>query len=416
MSWILRHGWPILFCGASLAAADPPPDHLITKLPSRHIELEYAAPAEALPLSRVQFWYTLDGGQTWTDGGLDPDAQSPLTFQAPSDGLYGFFVVLTNATGCSSEPPKSGTPPQQWALIDAIPPAVQLHPAAVLPGPAGASTLAIRWTAVDGQLPARPVELSWRRWPDGAWQPLGVSLANTGRFDWTLPAGCPTPIQIRIAVRDRAENSASAESARIDLPATASSNVTNPGAPAGANPPGLTDDQTRLRARRLYQQGSLHHLRGEQQLAVSRFRDALRLDPTLTSALVELAAALYAQGAFEEAIEAYELALRQESHSPAALEGIAKAFLAKRDYTSAGRFLRQIVGSRPNDACAWLSLGDLAIYQGDEVQAREYYMKAATCDPHAADAAAAARLRLADLSEVSRPAAPNVASPLAARP
>jgi tetratricopeptide (TPR) repeat protein len=164
-------------------------------------------------------------------------------------------------------------------------------------------------------------------------------------------------------------------------------------------------DEAHQRARRLYQQGSLHQLRGEQKLAASRFRDALRLDPALTAALVELASSLYAQRAYDEAIEAYGLALKQDARSRASLEGMAKACVAKRDYTAAGRYLRQLVGDRPDDARAWLSLGDVAIYQGDEVLAREYYLKAATCDPRAADAANAARLRLADLSAISQPLA-----------
>ena len=49
----------------------------------------------------------------------------------------------------------------------------------------------------------------------------------------------------------------------------------------------------------------------------------------------------------------------------------------------------------------WLNLGDVAIYQGDELLAREHYTRAATLDPTATEVVEKARLRLAELERLA---------------
>ena len=170
---------------------------------SRVFDVEYAVNEAALPLDSVQLWYTLDRGTSWRRYGFDEDRQSPISFHASSEGLYGFFVVLANAAGWSSAPPSQGNQPHQWAFVDYTPPVVQLHElrrATIV----GRRALQIRWTAIDTHLTARPVEISYRRLPDGRWRPLAPDpLANTGRYDWRLPDDLFGPLAVRLAVRDQ---------------------------------------------------------------------------------------------------------------------------------------------------------------------------------------------------------------------
>ena len=54
-----------------------------------------------------------------------------------------------------------------------------------------------------------------------------------------------------------------------------------------------------------------------------------------------------------------------------------------------------------------MNLGDIAIYQGDEVLARECYVRASQIDPTATQVIADARRRLDLMAEVSRRYAPS---------
>jgi len=72
------------------------------------------------------------------------------------------------------------------------------------------------------------------------------------------------------------------------------------------------------------------------------------------------------------------------------------------DYASAADRIRMIVERFPRDAEAWMDLGDVAIYQGDDVSARDYYQRAATVNPAESSIVEAARTRLDLLMRSSR--------------
>jgi tetratricopeptide (TPR) repeat protein len=141
-------------------------------------------------------------------------------------------------------------------------------------------------------------------------------------------------------------------------------------------------------------------LRGEHRLAISRLRDALALDPTLSNALVELGAALYAVGDVQESTQAYELALALDPRSRASLEGLARGSVAANRYDQAAESLHKLLRLYPRDVAAWLYLGDVEMRRGDELAARDYYTKASTIDPNAEDVISRARQRLANMDLV----------------
>lgn len=86
----------------------------------------------------------------------------------------------------------------------------------------------------------------------------------------------------------------------------------------------------------------------------------------------------------------------------AALRGAAMVHRRRNDNISAAAMLRTILRYNPNDAEVWMNLGDLAIYQGDESQAREYYTRATQIDPYATLVIDDSRKRLALMAEASR--------------
>jgi tetratricopeptide (TPR) repeat protein len=122
------------------------------------------------------------------------------------------------------------------------------------------------------------------------------------------------------------------------------------------------------------------------------------LDPELSLALVDLASLLYGEGDYPASMEAYQLALKQSPDLRSGLEGVARVSIAQRSFGQASEYLRRILRNNPNDAEAWLNLGDVAIYQGDELAARGHYTQAATIDPMATEIITQARMRLDDLS------------------
>jgi cytochrome c-type biogenesis protein CcmH/NrfG len=115
-----------------------------------------------------------------------------------------------------------------------------------------------------------------------------------------------------------------------------------------------------------------------------------------------MAGMLYRAGDFDRALNASEIALKQQPTLRGALQGAAMAYRQKKDYSSAAARLRTILRDHPQDAEIWMNLGDVAVYQGDELLARECYTRAMEVDPDAARVIEDARKRLALMAEVSR--------------
>ena len=399
----MRHGcllvaWVVPLAWAGVADAQ----QKVTRVASKVFDIEYRANAESLPLDSVRLWYTLDKGASWQLYGLDEDRQSPISFNAPEEGLYGFYIALSNPAGASGPPPQAGTEPQHWAYVDHTLPIVQVHPPRVDPRASDGAVVSLRWTAIDNHLTSRPIRLDYRVPPDEDWQNIAANLANTGRYDWRVPEGLEGRVLVRVSVVDQGGNRVEAASP-LDLapPAEAKSKeVDAAGGDAAAVKPGELqeiDEATRLRAGKLYQQGLWHRDRGEKTLAMARLRDALRLDPTMSVALVDLAGLLYAQGEYGASADAYALLLKQSPNLRSALEGSARVSIAQRQFEQAQDFLNRLIRRDANDVEAWLNLGDVAIYRGDELQARDCYRKAATLDPEATEIIARARLRLQNI-------------------
>ncbi|MCP4250882.1 MAG: tetratricopeptide repeat protein [bacterium] len=400
----MRHGCLLAVVGwSALAVAGPPSASAPARVRSKNFDVEYRVNPAALPLEAVRLWYTVDRGASWSTYGLDDDRQSPVSFNAPGEGLFGFFIVVENGAGASGAEPQSGTEPHLWAYIDYTPPVVQVHRPQFDPRAADGAAISVRWTALDTNLPPRPIALAFRLPPDGDWRPIARNLANTGRYDWRLPEGLTGRVMIRVRVEDRGGNVVEG-AGTIDLQPPPESIATRVRGDDDAVDATLTaaarpvDEAKRRRARKLYKQGRWHADRGERRLAMARLRDALKLDPTLSVALVDLASLLYVEGDYEGSSRAYDLVLRQAPGLRSAREGAARTHIARRQYDLAALQLRKIVDDNPLDVDAWLNLGDTAIYRGNELDARDYYQKAATLDPVATDVIARAQLRLRDIT------------------
>lgn len=381
------------FLTAGAALADPP-----ARVQTRVFDLHYEVDRAAMPVESVSLWYTADDGRTWHQYGFDDDGQSPMTFTAPGEGRFGFYFVVTNSAGASGPPPDAETKPHAGAYVDYTPPVVQVYPPKTTQM-LGRRVVQISWTALDAHLTPRPIELEYRRPAATSWTRITESpLANAGRYDWRVPDGLTGPLIVRVAVTDEGGHRVFAESPTFEVPPYAPPEP-KPEDTSTKTPPSIEDIN---RAMNLYREGVSERQRGESRMAVSLLRRAVSLNPEFTEALSALGETYLDLRAFDAARSAFELALLQNPALRGALRGSAKLDLRGDDYASAAGRLRMIVEQFPKDAEAWMDLGDVAIYQGDDVSARAFYQRAATVDPSASPIVEAARARLDLLMRSSR--------------
>lgn len=388
---------------AGIGDASPAPFRVQT----RTFDIDYEVNDTAQPLEAVQLWYTLDRGATWHNHGFDDDRQSPIHFQAPSEGLYGFHVVLSNASGASSQPPTPGMAPQLTAFVDFTPPVVQLTKPVITTNNLGDRVVEIRWSAVDANLGDRPIQLYRQQPPSADWVPLvSDPVANTGRYDWRPPSTFSGSVGIMIAATDLGGHRIESERHVIELSSTPP--VAMPSATVLSKEPQLpvasrvSGDEARDRAAQLFAEAMGYRTAKDYPRAISRLREVVKIDPQRADAFSEMGSAMSELGDWERSLGAFDVALKLQPAMRSALLGSATVYRARKEYGSAADRLRALLRNYPKDAEGWLSLGDIAVYQGDEILARDAYTRASTVDPLAETTMVEAKKRLAMMAEVSR--------------
>lgn len=393
-----------LFCTLGSSAKS---DQALSIINTQSFDIEYAVNEAALPLAAVQLWYTTDGGATWTEYGRDEDRISPIRFRAPGEGTFGFYFVLSNSSGPSGPAPVKNTPPQQVALVDFTPPLVQLHQVRAVPG-VDETIVQIRWTAVDAQFPPRPIDVLYGSTAGEITQRATADpVANTGMFDWRVPSEVTGSVAIKIAATDRAGQTVESETLWVEVDRTKAIIVKTESIIEANHP--VADDtalagssRAKARAAELFTQALEEGRQGRLAEGISRLREAVKLDPQLTQAFAEMGGMFYLLGDLDRAAGAYEIALRQQPNHRDALRGMARINERKGKMAAAASQLQTILLYNPKDAEVWLQLGDVAVHQGDEIRARECYLRATQIDPQASNVIADARQRLDLMGEMSR--------------
>lgn len=427
------HGLPIILAMA-VACGLPPVASAESSTPvsirSRQLELHYRVNGTSDGV--VELWFTRDRGMTWQSAGTDADGKSPVVFSAPGEGLFG-FVMIPRVGGQPVRPaPKPHEAPQRWAFIDATPPLAQWNGVEPVDEPGAARTIQLRWTAHDDNLAARPIGLSYRSSIDQVWHPIDDAVANTGLYDWTVPAEVAGSVTFKLLVRDEgghsverlfgplsldkylrvgngkpqaAENATAraADSAKPQAVATVVEETTPAASHSdillatGTQPsaaPSRTDLLKQRMAADLYRQASWHLLRGQYAVAAERLRESLEQDPDLLEARHDLAGIFYRQEDYDRAITEYQGVLSRDPNYESALYGAALAYVAKRDYHHSRDMLSRLLTVNDRNAEAWLDLGDVLFMMGDVINARGHWRRAIKIDPSADELVQKARRRL----------------------
>jgi hypothetical protein len=370
--------------------------------------------------TRAELWYTTDGSATWQRWGDQSAGKTPIDFNAPADGLYGFFIVLKNAAGASSPPPARGTVAQQWIGVDREAPTVQilsLRPDARFDLN---REIHIRWKATDAGFADRPVSIHYRCPTRKTYTLVADALGPTGEMRWTVPEDVEGKLEIKISSNDQAGNIGRCVGDKLTLrngkitqpvpiqqakPASTTKaeaptekiavDTSEPARPAPPKPDPLpivtsvpanaTEEQALAvqtaaheaadEASRLYELGSWHRMRGEHELAVARYQESLKLDSDQLAARNDLAGVLCVLKQFKEAEKQFQLVLWKDDSNRVALRGLALVQATQRDYRSAIATLSKLLLLEPTDAEAWLYFGDVELFAGDRIAARQAWRR-----------------------------------------
>ena len=370
--------------------------------------------------TRAELWYTTDNGATWQRWGDQSASKTPIDFNAAADGLYGFFIVLKNAAGASSPPPARGTVAQQWIGVDREAPTVQilsLRPDARFDLN---REIHIRWKATDAGFADRPVSIHYRCSTRKSYALVADALQPTGEMRWTVPEDVEGKLEIKISSTDQAGNigrcvgdkltllngkiiqpapirqAKPAPPIKSEVPSEKiSADTSEPARPAPIKldpRPIATSAPTNAReekavavqtatheaadeANRLYELGSWHRMRGEHELAVARYQESLRLDSDQLAARNDLAGVLCVLKQFKEAEKQFQLVLWKDDSNRVALRGLALVQATQRDYQSAIATLSKLLLLEPTDAEAWLYFGDVELFAGDRIAARQAWRR-----------------------------------------
>jgi hypothetical protein len=160
-------------------------------------------------VGQVTLYCTTDNGATWRVFEEDADLAPPFNLELPSEGLFGFTLVVKSKAGLGRSTPQPGQTPDIHVELDATPPEAVLYK--VEADPRKKDTLFLSWDATDKNLTGTPIRLFWSAKADGPWEPIANELPNTGRFPWTMPENLPYKVYLRLQVRDLAGNVANAD-------------------------------------------------------------------------------------------------------------------------------------------------------------------------------------------------------------
>ncbi len=441
--WRFTGSVVVSLLAASIAAAAQDeraiPEHLIESLSSDRAEIGWTLRAGQPPITSVELWYTDDGAASWKRASsISPAAMDARRafFTPPADGVFGLYLVLGNATA-RTPVPSVGASAHKWVRFDRALPEVKFLTARASPDFDLTREIELRWQVDDASLPDRPVTIHYRAASDGAFQPVEQHQHASGSLRWTVPAGEFDKLTVKITAVDRAGNRGHASrligltgplaSEVQQLPAVSEAPAAHPSVPSRSNQPISTPEESpdisqpvalaRLaaftepdageshgdsaaakEAARLYDLATWHRLRGEYDIAIARYRDALEQVPLLHRARVDLAGVLILLGDHAGAEAEYQRVLDAEPRDRAALKGLALVQARERRYRSAHASMQKLLLLEPEDAEAWLHFGDVCIFIGDRPAAREAWQRAASIEAAGVELRRRAERRLASYS------------------
>ena len=218
-------------------------------------------------------------------------------------------------------------------------------------------------------------------------QDIGGTLAFQGQ---DIIGGAAIIFKAPKRVRDLAGNTAALLAAkrpsRSNRPTEVARNnrpVTPPTTTAVAPTPAIT---TAERAEALKEQANTHYDRGDYQQAIAAYQDALKLDPNDADAFNNLGASLYNARRYREASEAFQNAVRLTPNDADVLNNLGAVYYVLEQYDRALESFQKATAANPSSADAQYNLGNAYYMSGRNQEAAAAYRKAIQLNPGYAEA------------------------------
>ncbi|VAX38435.1 hypothetical protein MNBD_PLANCTO02-1246, partial [hydrothermal vent metagenome] len=161
-------------------------------------------------IGKVEFYITQNGGKKWWRYGEDKDRQSPFQAEVPQDGIYGFTMRVQSGVGLVAPPPQPGEKPDIIIAVDQTAPQVQLLQPQQGTG-SSLNKILLRWKVEEAHPMSRSVAISYAATLDGPWEEIVGWSEDTNNYLWSVKAGMPPKVYVRISARDAAGNVTHAE-------------------------------------------------------------------------------------------------------------------------------------------------------------------------------------------------------------
>jgi hypothetical protein len=189
----------------------------------------------------MELWGTKDM-RSWKKYEITSRKPGAIVVDVKEEGLYGFTMIARGkAEAAKNQPPQAGDAPQVWVAVDLTKPTVELT-GADLNISSATPALVVRWSAKDTNFGPKPVTLFYAERLDGPWSPIAANMANTGRYDWTMPACVPGKVFVRVQATDMMGNIGMAQSAELHIPGRPT--IARHGEPTNIEPPRLVSVPT----------------------------------------------------------------------------------------------------------------------------------------------------------------------------
>ncbi len=159
-------------------------------------------PGDENRLKEVQLYVKLGEQGTWRLVKTVGPRERHFPFRAENDGLHQFLVRTVDLEGRAYPPRLEDAPPGLRVVVDTVLPQAVLRQL-----PARGDQVGIEWEVRDEHLDVSSLQVDVRPQGTLAWQPLAVDPVAFGQR--YFPAPGRGPIEVRLRVKDRAENQGS---------------------------------------------------------------------------------------------------------------------------------------------------------------------------------------------------------------
>jgi hypothetical protein len=165
----------------------------------------------------MELWGTKDM-RSWRKYEIASKKPGAVVVDVKEEGLYGFTMIARGKGELTkNQPPQAGDAPQVWVAVDLTKPVVELT-GADLNISSATPALVIRWSAKDTNFGPKPVTLFYAERLEGPWSPIAANMANSGRYDWSMPACVPGKVYVRVQAADMMGNTGMAQSSVLHIP------------------------------------------------------------------------------------------------------------------------------------------------------------------------------------------------------